>query len=103
MLTIFKAFIALATISATNAHRQIPDNTSRVDSVALSMTNSPSPFHKYDSLIDKSSAKPPMSFYEQTMQTLFGKSLEKMDFERSVDNLISTNGKNFNHELRAGK
>jgi len=66
-------------------------------SVAVKMTAKQAPYDKYDSMIDrKASYGPTLSPYEKTIETLFGKSLEKMDFEHSVEKYLRANTRSSN-------
>ena len=43
-----------------------------------------------------------MSLYEKTIKTTFGKSLEKMDFEHSVENFLEKGKKSARTKKRLG-
>ena len=97
MRSLFKTFLSVAALSVTSAHYPFVGQHSEKNeivrddgSVAVKMKAHKAPYDKYESLIDKkASYKPTLSFYEKIKETIYGKSLEKLDFERSVDAYLS--------------
>ena len=96
MRSLFKTFLSVAALSVTSAHYpfvgQNRDATEIVrddGSVAVKMNAQKAPYNKYETLTDKkASYSSTSSLYEKTIETIYGKSLKKLDFERSVDEFL---------------
>ena len=109
MRSIFKAFLSVAAFTVTSAHYPFVGKHSDANeivrddgSVAVKMKALKAPYDKYESFIDKkASYTPAKTFYEKAIETIYGKSLEKLDFEHSVDQYLSGR-KSSNSKKRLG-
>jgi len=96
MRSLFKTFLSMTALSVNASHypfvgknRDATEIVRDDGSVAVKMNALKAPYDKYDSPIDKkASYGPEMTLYEKAVETIYGKSLEKMDFERSVDEYL---------------
>ena len=110
MRSLFKAFLTGTTFSVASGrypfvgeHADATEIRREDGSMAVKMNAFTQPYDKYSSLIDRTASyKPKKSFYENTIETAFGKSLEKMDFERSVDNFLAAKTRSSKSKKRLG-
>ena len=106
----FKTFLVAAAMALAAARHPFVGKNKDADSivrddgsVAVKMKATKSPAGKFSQFIDRRSSYPPkLSIYEKTIETLYGKSLEKLDFEDSVDRYLSKHRKNSSQGKRLG-
>ena len=104
MRNLFKTFLLVATIAITSARHPFVGKNKDAESimrddgsVAVKMKPLKTPFDRYDKFINKrNSYTPELSIYEKAIEMMYGKSLEKLDFEDSVDRYLSKNKRNSN-------
>ena len=106
----FKTFLVVAAISLVSARHPFVGKNKDADSVvrddgsvAVKMKAAKSPVDKFSQFRDRrSSHSPELSIFEKTIETVYGKSLEKLDFEDSVDRYLQKHKKNNAQSKRLG-
>ena len=110
MRNTFKTVLLVAAITLSSARHPFVGKNKDADSimrddgsVAVKMKPLKTPFDRYDKFINRrNSYTPELSVYEKTIETIYGKSLEKLDFEDSVDRYLSKHKRNTNQNKRLG-
>ena len=102
MPSLFKTIVGVAALSVAQGTPYAGNNAdqqtiaSEEAGTAVKMSPVSRAYDKYDALLDRATSfKRPQSLFESTAEALLGKSLEQVDFERSVTNFLE--GTNTHH------